>query len=268
MPAASSKMVKSACRVLQILEYFNDERPTASTSDFSREYGYPLSSASELLHCLVSLGYLDYEADCRRYRPTAKVAVLGNSVQPELFRHGHLIAMMDEVAERTGELVVMSRVFGLSVQYIHAIQATNPISLRIPYGHQTSLLHSGHGRLLISTYPKDRLDKLVRRVNSEEPNFDRHVKLDDLNKSLHILRQQGYALSLDAVVPGSGMLALLVRAPNAGSHLAIGIGGVSSIIEKNACELLDIMYDALNNHGLADMIEYYKPCASNKVRAH
>ena len=90
-----SKMIKSAGRALQVLEYFNSGRPSATMTDFTRDLGYPLSSASELLHCLVSLGYLDYDSVARRYRPTAKVALLGVFVQPELFRQGRLIAMME-----------------------------------------------------------------------------------------------------------------------------------------------------------------------------
>lgn len=259
MTVVSAKMIKSASRALQVLEYLNAERQSASMTDFARDLGYPLSSASELLHCMVTLGYLDYDTEERRYQATAKVALLGTSVQPELFRHGRLVAMMDEIGERTGELVALSRVIGLSVQYIYSVAATNPVCLRIPHEHNTSLVHSAHGQLLLSKYQRTRLDHLVRRINSEEQDFTKHVKVDELNAKLAHIRRQGYALSMNAVAANSGMVALLIRTTSGDSHMAVGVGGVSNVIAPNAKMYLEIIYDAAVNHGLAEMIEYYAP---------
>lgn len=255
MTIVNPKMIKSAGRVLQVLEYFNRDRQTATMSDFSRDLGYPLSSASELLHCLVRLGYLDYDPRARLYSPTTKVALLGAWVQPELFRHGNLLSMMDEVSQRTGELVALSRVIGLSVQYIHSIAATNPICLRIPDGHRTSLLHSAHGRLFLSTYPEMRVRQLVSRINSEEPDPGKHVRWEDLQPELFKIRQINHCVSLDSVAPGSGMVAVLLHSQNDGAPLALGVGGVSTVIQKNADEYLDIMYRAAENHGLSMMVD-------------
>jgi DNA-binding IclR family transcriptional regulator len=228
-------------------------------SDFARDLGYPLSSASELLHYLVHLGYLDYDPAARRYSPTPKVALLGAWVQPGFFRHGHLLSMMDEISQRTGELVALSCVIGLSVQYIHHIAATNPVCLCIPHGHRTPLLRSAHGRLFLSTYSETRIRQLIRRINSEEPNPEKHVRWDELEPELQKIRQLGYALSLDSVAPGSGMVALLLRTPNNGPHLALGVGGVSTVIEQNAEMYLEIMHEAAVNNELADAIEHYLP---------
>lgn len=257
MTTVNPKMIKSAGRVLQVLEYFNRDRQTATMTDFARDLGYPLSSASELLHCLVRLGYLDYDSTARQYSPTTKVALLGAWVQPEFFRHGHLLSMMDEVSQRTGELVALSRVIGLSVQYIHSIAATNPVCLCIPYGHRTSLLRSAHGRLFLSTYPEARIRQLIRRINSEEPDVEKHVRWEDLQPELQKIRQLGYALSLNSVAPGSGMVAILLQTPNNGPHLALGVGGVSTIVERNAEMYLEIMLEAAANHELGGAIEHH-----------
>ena len=99
------KKIKSAQRALEVLEYFSDARPTATVMDIARSMGYPQSSTSELLNCLVSLGYLNRDRDQRTYRPTARVAVIGSSVQPELFRKGRLLAILDHLAEETGGIV-------------------------------------------------------------------------------------------------------------------------------------------------------------------
>src|SRR3954466_2294641 len=102
------KKIKSAQRGLEGLEYFNDERQEASVMDIARSMGYPQSSTSELLSCLVALGYLHRDRYARTYRPSARVALLGAWVQPTFFRHGRLLPMMDELAAESGASVVLA----------------------------------------------------------------------------------------------------------------------------------------------------------------
>jgi len=80
MTAPATKMVKSAQRVMELLEFFTAERPEATVMDIVRVLDYPQSSASELLRCLVSLGYLSYDRYRRTYRPTTRVPLLGSWV--------------------------------------------------------------------------------------------------------------------------------------------------------------------------------------------
>ena len=89
------KKIKSARRALEVLEYFQGDRTEATVMDIARSMGYPQSSTSELLSCLVALGYLTRNRAARTYKPTARVAVLGARVQPKLFRDGRLLGKTD-----------------------------------------------------------------------------------------------------------------------------------------------------------------------------
>src|SRR4051812_41901306 len=103
--ALDPKKIKSAQRVLEVLEFFNGERQEGTVMDIARAYDYPQSSTSELLSCLVALGYLRRDAYARTYKPAARVAVLGAWTQPSLFRKGALLPLMDELAEEAGATV-------------------------------------------------------------------------------------------------------------------------------------------------------------------
>src|SRR5271166_1357806 len=104
MASLDVKTIKSAERVLQVLEFFDGTHTKATVMEISRQLGYPQSSTSELLRCLVKMGYLNYDRYRRTYEPTARVPLLGAWVQPGLFRHGHLHPMLDEVSRRCGRL--------------------------------------------------------------------------------------------------------------------------------------------------------------------
>src|SRR6516225_4571403 len=121
--ALEPKKIKSAHRALEVLEYFNANRREATVMDIARAMTCPQSSTSELLSCLVALGYLHRDRYARTYRPTARVALLGAWVQPKLFRRGHLLPMLDRLAEETGLTVFLASKVGLTVQYIHVVTA-------------------------------------------------------------------------------------------------------------------------------------------------
>src|SRR5207253_1159749 len=105
MNTKDMRTIKSAHRVLEILEYFDREHRTATVMDLSRSLAYPQSSTSELLRCLTALGYLHYNRYRRTYSPTARVALLGSWVDPTLFRGGTVLTALDRVADRVGETV-------------------------------------------------------------------------------------------------------------------------------------------------------------------
>src|SRR5690349_21704846 len=70
-------VVKSAGRVLEILEFFDEIRREASEAEIAHKLAYPQSSTSALLKSLTRLGYLDYDAASRTYLPSPRVALLG-----------------------------------------------------------------------------------------------------------------------------------------------------------------------------------------------
>ena len=70
--------VKSARRVLEILERFEAEKRPLGVSEIAQVLGYPLSSTSMLLNTLARLGYLNLDPASRKFAPTMSVAMLGD----------------------------------------------------------------------------------------------------------------------------------------------------------------------------------------------
>src|SRR4051794_8560152 len=82
-------MVKSAARVLEILEFFDEERAPATARKVAQALGYPQSSTSALLHSLVASGHLRLDARAHTYLPSLRVAMLGSGwLAPRLCGEG------------------------------------------------------------------------------------------------------------------------------------------------------------------------------------
>jgi DNA-binding IclR family transcriptional regulator len=226
-----TKAVKSAGRALDLLEYLNTQRAEASIGDIVRDLGYPLSSTSELVHYLAERGYISCDRQRRRYRLTARAAVLGSSVAPSLFRRGRLLARMDRISKACGELVVIGMRFGTHAQFIHVVQATKPFRIFVTPSHRVPILQTAIGRLLLSAMPELQARALIQRINSEiEP--EKRVPYALLATEFEGIREQGYSMSVDTAEAGKGMVAVHVPEED-GDQMALGIGGPSDVIRAH-----------------------------------
>lgn len=232
-----AKSIKSAQRVFEVLEYFDAEHPEASVTDISRRYGYPQSSASELLSYMVHLGYLRRGSRGRTYRLSMRVAMLGAWVQPDLIRSGRLLRLIDELADETGATVVLATNSGVRLQCLHVVRRDDAAPHQ---GDLLPLLHSAEGRALLLTAERELVRKYVHRLNSEAAEESR-LRFDDVAADLDVASARGYVRLVDGesssfaiLIPNTDrteQLALCVRAPAGAKEEAI-VRAMRSIVSR------------------------------------
>lgn len=214
------KQVKSAKRVLQVFEYFGASRQQATVMEIAREFGYPQSSTSELLGCLVELGFLRRDRHTRMYRPSARVAALGSWVHPRLFRHGGLPAMMDTLADETAATVVLGGMVGLELHHFHVVGAP----IQQVHGAEAGLLSKGPmGRLLLSTCDRPHIRKLVHHMNAEAVGADDRVNAELVLKDVDQVRRRGFISSAGLDEGQGGIACVLLPQTAADEPLALGL---------------------------------------------
>lgn len=233
--ALSAGHVKSAQRVLEVFEYFNTGRQSATVMEISRRCGYPQSSASKLLSCLAGLGYLHHDRSTRTYRPTARVALLGSWVQPHLFRRGALLRMIDELADETGCEVWLGSQVGLEVQILQAV-APRARAARGTLPGSRSLTRSPLGRVLLSSFEMSYARKLVHRLNADSP-AEQKLPWQELEAELIRIRARGHALTVQGwdLAEDAGC-ALLLPLQNDEDRLALFMRAASS--GASQCDML------------------------------
>ncbi|WP_197277339.1 helix-turn-helix domain-containing protein [Sphingomonas profundi] len=233
------KTIKSAQRVFAVLEYFDSERTSATVTDIAREYGYPQSSASELLSYMVSLGYLRRGQRGRTFHLTMRVAMLGAWVQPHLTRSGRLLRLMDELADETGGSVVLASNTRVRLQCIHAVRRHAEAPRQ---GDLMDILNTSEGRALLLTCDRGLVRRYVHRLNAEMEDEARRVRYEDLDAALVEASAKGYVrvsaddfLSLAILLPisdHSEQLALSLRAPLAGASEQALVRALRSIVSR------------------------------------
>ena len=242
----SQSVVKSAGRVLEVMELFEDIRRPARVGEISERLRYPQSSTSVLLRCLVDLGYLMFDAATRHYCPSYRISLMGSWLLGSAGQLGRLSDLMEQVSRETGETVVIAARNGIYAQYIHVIQATNPLRFHIPVGARRLLAWSAAGFVLLGDASESDIQKLVRRANAEMTDRPRLI-IQDVLANVQEARDQGYFVSRGLVTPGGGQIAM--RLPKEldqyGNPLVLGVSAVMENLSRNEHAIVTSMQSAV-----------------------
>lgn len=237
-------LVKSAVRVLAVLEHFATTHAPATVAELSRRLKFPQSSTSKLLSSLERLGYLQHDAVARSYRPTLRVLLLGAWLHDEIFGEGSLVSAMDELRRRTGLTVLIGMRHGAQVRVILALRGLSPDAVPLPTGTLAPLTNSAMGHVLLTEESDAALGRILRRANAEETDRARRLALPELLRQVDATRRRGWASRPAVALPGRGVVAMkLPRLPGQ-PEMAIGIGASLERLESEAGALAQMLREA------------------------
>ncbi len=239
--AASGTAVKSAERTLAILEYFREKKRAATVGEIAGALDLPQSSTTMLLKSLLNLGYLDYAPQTRKFRPTFRVAVLGNWIQQSLFKSGPLTDTMDAIGEATGESVLLGLQNGPHMQYVHIVIPSQGVLLGAQIGILRPMTCAALGRVLLSRKTNEEIKAIIRRNNADAQDNAHRVQERQFMVEIETIRSQGFAESRGKMTPGANVIAMLVPSHDDSTPLAIGVGGPMMRIEERRDEILRVM---------------------------
>lgn len=216
--------IKSARRVLEVLEYFAQGIRKATVMQVANALAYPQSSTSVLLGSLAKLGYLRFDPADRSYAPTLRVMLLGSWLQDELFGQGSLVAIMERLRQRTGQTVMIGLRQGIHVRFIFSLQGKDAQALRYPVGVLRPVCRSAVGKMLLSMLPDAQVLGIARHANAEERDPANRVATGALLDELAAIRERGWAMTVDYPQPNRATLAVALPEMSGQPAMAITVG--------------------------------------------
>lgn len=238
--------IKSAARVLEVLELFAEARTPLRQKYVVERLTYPQSSTTGLLKSLVSLGYLNYHRASRTYFPTTRVAAVGDWINHFIFGSGQLLAMMRRVHAAVGETVALVSQNDLFIQYLRVIAPDHAPKFPPPEGAMRLLTQSSAGLVLLSRMPDRTVARLVRHIDIHERAGGKRVDLPPLLEQLHWIRQSGYCFLTGMPVAEAATISMPLPNSPHGIPLALGVGGISPRITRNRSRIVDVMREAID----------------------
>ncbi|HEY4318883.1 MAG TPA: IclR family transcriptional regulator C-terminal domain-containing protein [Herbaspirillum sp.] len=246
--------VKSAKRLIDLLEYFADRRASATAAEITADLDLPQSSTSILLRSLVQNGYLSFEPQSRKYKPTIRVSLLGSWLLNDASQQVSPLSIMEALHRATGDTIVLGAQTGNQVNYIHVLQATTAIRLYIKPGSSRPICLTGIGRALLATQNDRKISAIIRQINAERKPDDPVLQETEIFTALRSGRRAGYHVSWGSATPGAAVISMLLPAIDDHPRLALGIGGPIDRIRQHETEYVALMRELIGE----DTADYSK----------
>lgn len=237
---AISEGVKSARRVLEILELFDRRKSPLSVQDVIDDLGYPQSSASLILRTMTAMGYLYYDGSDRVYKLSPRVALLGMWLSESLFHDGRISMLMQDVSERTGQTVMLGIESRLRVQYVHIVEGKGAIRLHLTPGLMRGLACCSIGLIFLSDRTNREIRRLMQKLVAEDPR-SMPMSYDELLEKVQRVRRQGYAISANLSAEGVGSISIKLPAVISGRPICIAVGCTDTILFRDEMRFAEIL---------------------------
>lgn len=238
--------VKSAQRVLELLEFFAEERRPARVGEIAQALGYPQSSTSVLLRSLADSGFFDHDPRTAMYVPNQRMLLATAWMQEHLFSDYNLLRLMEGVLAETGHSVMIGTRTGVHVRYVHVLQSTREGRFVAKIGSLRPLFRTAAGKMLLTTLPPRDIAVLLRKANALEAAPENRVELATAQQEIEMARRDNYAISLGTSVPGAAALAVLLPVGRDREPMTLSVGGPISEIQRDREHLVAVLHGAVD----------------------
>lgn len=184
--------VKSAGRVLDVLELFSDMRSVLGVSDVSRRLAIPKSSAQGLLMTLTSRGYLERRGSAYALPESLQDGRWIGATRARLVRLAQ--PTMDRMAKECGESVFLGVLTeNLDIQYVAKAISTAELRYDASLEHRRAAYSTTIGLVFLAHMSEEGLaayfSKVKLRPLTERTTTDEQL----LRKLIQRVRRQGHA---------------------------------------------------------------------------
>ena len=252
VPTTSSGLVKSAVRVIEIFELFEAERRPLKISEIVERLRVPQSSVSTLMKTLIAQGFMDFDADTRQFRPSARLAFLGHWALGAPDSIEQVQSVMRRLADETGESVLLGAQNGLMMQYLSVIDSPQALRFSLRPGLLRPIHKTGLGIMLMTVKSDAEIGRLLRRYNLEHGGDGNNAVEAEVKAMVGQARKQGFFRTESLMTPGAGVIATLLPLPVRGRYLGLGIGGPNARLTERFEELRAALLSAASGFSRAE----------------
>ncbi|WP_148212020.1 IclR family transcriptional regulator [Thermobaculum terrenum] len=200
---ASTGQVKSAARVLDLLELLAEHEEGLTLTQICRALRIPKSSAHALIRTLLGRGYLAQGFQAGTYRLGPRTFEVGSAYMRsvDLIREGQEI--IRQISRRCGETTHLATLDGQDVIYVAKEEGNNLIRMVSAVGKRFPAHGTAVGKMLLSGLSRD---ELLRRYPRSRPlpKLTENTITDPeaFYRELEETRARGYALDHEESTAG------------------------------------------------------------------
>ena len=195
-------MVKSAGRVIQILETVGRNRNGISNAELSVALHIPKGSLSLLLADLVAHEFLSQRKEDRRYVLGPQIVVLAGKFLTDLDIVQLGRPIVHEVMTGTDESSALAVRKGFDMLIVYGENSSQPLKRSIEIGFRAPMHTTAGGKAILAHLPGDVLEEYLSSLPHAAPIPSAITDPEALKKELDAIRSDGVSHSLEEQYKG------------------------------------------------------------------
>jgi DNA-binding IclR family transcriptional regulator len=192
--AAKADRTDMVGKALGLLVLLGDEPRGASAAEISRRADLPFSTTYRLLGSLTRDGFVDYEADGRRYHLGLRIFQLGQRVSNHHGFAGTALPVLRRITEQTGEATILSVRDGHHHLTVNKVDGPQMFRVTSDPGHLGSLSTTAVGKALVAFAEDSEREALLAELPLERLTEKSITDREDFRAEIEKVRRQGYAV--------------------------------------------------------------------------
>jgi DNA-binding IclR family transcriptional regulator len=181
-------------KALGLLVLLGDEPRGASAAEISRRAQLPFSTTYRLLASLTRDGFVDYEAEGRRYHLGLRIFQLGQRVSNHHGFAGTAMPVLRRVTGQTGEATILSVRDGHHHLTVNKVDGPKMFRVTSDPGHLGSLSTTAVGKALVAFAEDSEREKLLAELPLEPLTEKSITDRAAFRAEIELVRRRGFAV--------------------------------------------------------------------------
>lgn len=191
----SRQFIQSLEKGFLVLKAFSASRPALSVSDIAAACDMSMATVHRYLFTFKEMGYLEQEAETRRYRLTPKILGIGFSVLNSMDLKNRLLPYMMETTKAHDVTTQCAVLDETDIVILDRVRSKEVVNLDITVGSRLPVFCTAMGKAVLAFLEKADQDRIIGNIT-----FERHTPFtigneEELRADLDRIRRDGYVLS-------------------------------------------------------------------------
>lgn len=239
-------LVKQAANVFDIFEYFAREKRSAKMQEIAEHFGWPRSSAFNLIQTLVERGYL-YEPTPRGgFYPTPRWLALAQEISAAEPLPPAILALLRDLAEVTQETVWVAVPSGQTATLLLVIESKQPIRYAADPGRRVPIHGTASGQAIMCQMSEAQTAAILRKAVFERFGPGSPMSVEEVRERIDQSLKRGWFQTASAFSRDLGGVS--VPLPVAGRPFSVTVAGPLFRIEDRFADTALAIHRAVLRH--------------------
>ncbi len=231
--ASTTAGVKSALRVLTVLEHFARSSRPATLAQLSKQLELPKSSCFALLETLRQAGYMYWLGKDQGYYPTRRWRDLGDRISRQDPVLALVAPVLAELRDQLAETAILAKREGMEALYLDVAEPTQVLRFAAHAGQLKPLHSAASGRAMLGLMPEAERRSLVEKLDLQRYSTTTLVDAEAVLEEIAAGERRGWHIAVGEYRSDTTAIAAGFRL--GGEEYALIVGApINRVAERHA----------------------------------